>query len=83
MREAGAREARNKFGRLLDLVERGEEVTITRRGKPVARLTPLGMARTREEALAAIGRLRERAEARKVGQFDLREWKYWRDEGRR
>lgn len=38
MREIGAFEAKNTLGSLLDLVERGEEVVITRRGKPVARL---------------------------------------------
>jgi prevent-host-death family protein len=40
MHEFGAFEAKNKFGHLLDLVERGEEVTITRHGKEVARLVP-------------------------------------------
>jgi antitoxin (DNA-binding transcriptional repressor) of toxin-antitoxin stability system len=38
MREIGAFEAKNTLGSLLDLVEKGEEVVITRRGKPVARL---------------------------------------------
>ncbi len=40
MHEFGAFEAKNKFGHLLDLVEHGEEVTITRHGKEVARLVP-------------------------------------------
>jgi prevent-host-death family protein len=40
MREIGAFEAKNKLGQLLDQVERGEEVIITRHGKPVARLDP-------------------------------------------
>jgi prevent-host-death family protein len=40
MREIGAFEAKNTFGSLLDLVEKGEEVVITRRGRPVARLVP-------------------------------------------
>ncbi|HET7281495.1 MAG TPA: type II toxin-antitoxin system prevent-host-death family antitoxin [Sphingomicrobium sp.] len=40
MREVGAFEAKNKFGTLLDWVESGEEVIITRRGKVVARLVP-------------------------------------------
>jgi prevent-host-death family protein len=40
MREVGAFEAKNRFGTLLDWVERGEEVLITRRGKIVARLVP-------------------------------------------
>jgi antitoxin (DNA-binding transcriptional repressor) of toxin-antitoxin stability system len=38
MRTIGAFEAKNTLGSLLDLVERGEEVVITRRGRPVARL---------------------------------------------
>ena len=40
MREFGAFEAKNKFGQLLDIVEHGEEVMITRHGKEVARLYP-------------------------------------------
>ena len=38
MRTVGAFEAKNKLGTLLDLVEQGEEVIITRHGKPAARL---------------------------------------------
>lgn len=38
MREMGAFEAKNKLGTLLDWVEQGEEVLITRCGKAVARL---------------------------------------------
>ena len=82
MREVGAFEAKNKLGQLLDLVEQGEEVTITRHGKPVARLAPLGVTRSRDAARAAIVRLRERAEAQKLGRFDWTEWKSWRDEDR-
>jgi prevent-host-death family protein len=44
MREVGASEAKNRFGQLLDWVEQGEEVTITRHGKEVARLVPSGRA---------------------------------------
>ena len=40
MHEIGAFEAKNKLGTLLDWVENGEEVLITRRGKAVARLVP-------------------------------------------
>jgi len=38
MREIGAFEAKNRLGALLDMVEKGEEITITRHGRPVARL---------------------------------------------
>ena len=42
MREVGAFEAKNRLGALLDQVERGEQIVITRRGKPVAMLLPPG-----------------------------------------
>ena len=41
MTEIGAFEAKNKLGSLLDRVESGEEIVITRHGKPVARLIPI------------------------------------------
>ena len=82
MREIGAFEAKNKLGQLLDLVEQGEEITITRHGKEVARLVPPGPVRNRDQARAALQRMRERAERRKFGRFDWDEWKAYRDEGR-
>jgi prevent-host-death family protein len=82
MHEVGAFEAKNRFGHLLDLVEQGEEVVITRRGKEVARLVPARQTVSRDEARAAVARIRARAESRKLGRFDWREWKAYRDEGR-
>ena len=38
MDEVGILEARNNLSALIERVERGEEVTITRHGKPVAKL---------------------------------------------
>jgi prevent-host-death family protein len=40
MKEAGIREARQNLSALIDEVRKGHEVTITDRGKPVARLVP-------------------------------------------
>lgn len=40
--EIGAYEAKTKFAELLDAVERGAEVVVTRRGVPVARLSRAG-----------------------------------------
>ncbi len=82
MREIGAFEAKNKLGQLLDLVEQGEEVTITRHGKAVVRLSPPRPLHDRGQARAAIRRIRERAEQLKLGPFDWAEWKKYRDEGR-
>ena len=83
MKEVGAFEAKNKLSALLDLVEQGEEVTITRHGKEVARLVPPRGRPNRDEARAAAERIRERARAAKLGRFDWDEWKAYRDEGRR
>jgi prevent-host-death family protein len=82
MREIGAFEAKNKFGQLLDIVERGEEVMITRHGREVARLVPARPPTDREAARAAVQRIRARAEQRRLGRFDWSEWKSYRDEGR-
>ena len=82
MREVGAFEAKNKLSQLLDEVERGEEITITRHGKEVARLVPARQGFNREEARAALRRIRERAQQHKLGRFDWAEWKAFRDEGR-
>ena len=38
MKEIGAFEAKSKLGQVLDWVEAGEEVIITRRGKAVAKV---------------------------------------------
>lgn len=80
--QIGAFEAKNKLGHLLDLVEAGEEVTITRHGKEVARLVPAHAPRGMAEAQAAIERMRQRAEQLKAGAFDWNEWKEYRDQGR-
>lgn len=59
MKEVGVYEAKTHLPRLLDEVEHGEEVTITRHGKPVARLVPVADARRSVdetiEALRAFG----------------------------
>ena len=60
MIEIGAFEAKNTLSALLDRVEKGEEITITRRDKPVAKLSAPGDgALRREAALKAVAELRE------------------------
>jgi prevent-host-death family protein len=58
MREVGAFEAKNKLGQLLDWVEAGEEVVITRRGRVVARLVPPRPTIDRERARQAAAAIR-------------------------
>ena len=82
MKEISASEAKNRFGTLLDWVEQGEQVVITRRGKAVARLVPAGRRADPGEARAATRRIRERAEKLKSN-ITLAEILAWRDDGRR
>jgi prevent-host-death family protein len=81
MAEIGTFEAKNKLSELLERVQGGEEITITRRGQPVAKLVPVRAETDRDRARAAAERIRARA--RKFGgKFDWKEWKKYRDEGR-
>ena len=83
MPEVGAFEAKNTLGTLLDRVERGEEIVITRHGKPVARLTGLEEdAGSQMQARAAFDRIRKRAAELKLGTFDWAAVKQERDAGR-
>jgi prevent-host-death family protein len=82
MQEIGAFEAKNTLGALLDRVERGEEIIITRHGKPVARLVPNSQGIDREQAHAAAERIRARAKSLHLAPFDWEALKADRDEGR-
>jgi prevent-host-death family protein len=59
MKEVGAFEAKSRLGQLLDRVEAGEEVVITRRGKVVARLVPPNSAFDGGRSRKAAQRIRE------------------------
>jgi prevent-host-death family protein len=54
MATVGAFEAKTHFAQLLQRVERGEGITITRRGKAVARLVPTAGKPDTEAALATF-----------------------------
>ena len=80
MLEIGAFEAKNTLGALLDRVQGGEEIVITRHGKPVARLVPNVGAIDREQANAAAERILARSA--QLSRFDWAELKQDRDAGR-
>jgi prevent-host-death family protein len=82
LQEIGAFEAKNTLGSLLDRVERGEEIVITRHGKPVARLVASGGGVDRAAAKAAAERIRARAVRLSSAGFDWEALKTERDEGR-
>jgi prevent-host-death family protein len=56
MASVGSFEAKTHLPALLQRVEKGETITITRRGVPVAKLVPVvaKSRRTREEAIDAL-----------------------------
>lgn len=79
--EIGAFEAKNRFGMLLDRVEHGEEIIITRHGRAVARLVPNAPRIDEAQARAALERIRHRAGGAK-GPFDWAVVRADRDTGR-
>ncbi len=82
MNEVGAFEAKNTLGSLLDRVEQGEEIVITRHGKPVARLVPNAGGIDRDQAKAAATRIRGRAAQFPARSFNWKKLKAERDTGR-
>jgi prevent-host-death family protein len=82
----GAHDAKTHLARLLDRVERGEEIVITRHGRPVARLVPndpghdVAAARS---AAAGLVQARDQLAADGLGPFTLDDLLSARDEGRR
>jgi prevent-host-death family protein len=58
--EVGAYEAKTHLPALLERVQRGEQITITKHGKPIARLVPI-------RRLRAIEKLKEFAKGHTLG----------------
>ena len=73
MREVGAFEAKNRVGALLDQVERGEEIVITRRGKPVAKPVPAGPDFDRPKARRAVAGLLEASRGVTLGGLKIKD----------
>lgn len=60
MKQVGAFEAKTRLGQLLDWIEAGEEIAITRRGKVVAHMVPPHADSDPERSRRAAARIRER-----------------------
>jgi prevent-host-death family protein len=52
--EVGVRELRNHTTGVIEAVERGEDVVLTRHGVPIARIVPIARQLTVEEWLNAV-----------------------------
>ena len=57
----GAYEAKTHLSKLLEKVEAGEEITITKHGAPVAKLVPVKKEVSAEQRVAAIERIQQLA----------------------
>jgi prevent-host-death family protein len=77
-RTVGAFEAKTHFSALLEEIERGNEITITKHGRPVAKLVPVGdrQRMTTVEAIDGLLKLRNRLKLKG-------DWREFRDAGRR
>jgi len=80
MDSVGAFEAKTHFANLLARVGRGESITITRHGRPVARLVPVEAAPDRRRRAEAVARIKEIGRRHTLGGLSL---KALRDQGRK
>ena len=78
-------EAKSRLGHVLDRVQAGEELLITRHGRAVAKLVPVRQndsAEGIERVLATFKEIREALKARGV-RISRKEIRQWINEGRR
>jgi prevent-host-death family protein len=83
MKSVGSYEAKTHLPRLLSQVEKGETITITKRGKPIAVLSP-AQAVPEQNVSAVIAEFRAYSQehARKHGSLKAKEIKEMKEEGR-
>jgi prevent-host-death family protein len=71
MRTVGTFEAKTRLSSLLEQVEKGAEITITRHGKPVARLLP-AEAVTEDRKQKLVERLKSFRKGRRLGELTIK-----------
>ena len=69
----GAYEAKTHLSELLEKVEAGEEITITKHGAPVAKLVPIKKEASAEERVAAIRRIQKLAAGLSLGGLKIKD----------
>ena len=69
----GAYEAKTHLSELLEKVEAGAEITITKHGSPVARIVPIRKEASAEERRAAIQRIQKRAGGLSLGGLKVKD----------
>jgi prevent-host-death family protein len=79
MSTVDAFDAKTHFSELLKKVEQGGQVTITKHGRPVAKLLP-AQELTKENICLSIQKILDFSKFHNLGNLD---WKELKDEGRR
>jgi prevent-host-death family protein len=80
MENVGSFEAKTHLPQLLERTAKGEEFTITKHGKPVARLVPPRSAKPAPDVRAAVEAMKKFRKGRALGGLSIREMI---EEGRR
>ena len=84
MKSVGSYEAKTHLPRLLSQVEKGESITITKHGRPVAVLSPAPQSPERDvNAIIADFRAYSKEHARTHGSLSAGEIREMTEEGRR
>ena len=73
MNDVALFEAKNRLSELINRVEAGEEIAITRRGKVVARLVPAAPVDAGQRALDAVASLRVSRKGVSLGRLNSRD----------
>jgi prevent-host-death family protein len=69
----GAYEAKTHLSKLLEKVEAGAEITITKHGAPVAKLVPVKKEVSAEQRVAAIERIQKLATGLSLGGLKVKD----------
>jgi len=79
----GSFEAKTHFSQLIERVVRGEEIIITKRGLPVAKLTAIDNSMKIAKAGSAVERIQNLAKRLNLGDLSFDDIKKYRDEGKK
>ena len=72
-KSVGAYAAKTHLSELLEKVEAGEEITITKHGAPIAKLVPVRKEASAEERVAAIKRIQKLGAGLSRGRLKIRD----------
>lgn len=72
METVGSFEAKTHLPQLLERVAQGEEFTITKHGKPVARLVPAAATKPKPDVRAAVEAMKQLRKGQTLGGLSVR-----------